>query len=266
VGAGVTKLLRSEWRKVVTTKLWWGMLLGSMAFSALAAVGRIATALNTSSMGPRSAAAPNMLTDPATQRSIAASVSAALLFTLVVGVILLTTEFRHLTSRPTFLLQPLRGRVIGAKLVVAAAVGLLYAAGCAVTVLAIMVPWLATQGAPIGWISNGVLLALALSALTVVMYAVIGIGVGALVRNQIAAVIGSLAYLFVIEPLISVIPYVKDAYEYLPGAAAAALVGTGGGAGSGLQLTQLQGGLVFAGWSLLFAVLGWLVTVRRDIA
>jgi ABC-type transport system involved in multi-copper enzyme maturation permease subunit len=96
------------------------------------------------------------------------------------------------------------------------------------------------------------------------IFAVVGIGVGVLVRNQIAAVIGALAYLFVVEPLIQIIPVVKGVYPYLPGAAAGAITGAGRGAGTSL-LNPWLGALVLLGWGVLFAVLGWMLTIRRDI-
>jgi ABC-2 type transport system permease protein len=86
---------------------------------------------------------------------------------------------------------------------------------------------------------------------------------GVLFRNQVAPVIATLAYLFVAEPLIAVIPVVKEGYRYLPGAAGDALTGV-----SRNQVTLLpiwQGALVLLGWGLLFALLGWVLTVRRDI-
>jgi ABC-2 type transport system permease protein len=39
----MTRLLRAELRKVFTTRLWWGMLLGALAFTALEVVALIAT-------------------------------------------------------------------------------------------------------------------------------------------------------------------------------------------------------------------------------
>jgi ABC-2 type transport system permease protein len=261
----MTNLLRSEWRKVMSTKLWWGMLIGCIALTALVVVSRIAGATSGPTNGPPGYVAPNPLSDPATQRGIASTAAAAGVFALVVGIILLTTEFRHLTSRPTFLVQPRRGRVIGAKLIVAAAVGVMYAVACAATVVAIMTPWFGARGTAIGWTSNGVLRTLAGAVLAVAISAIVGVGVGVLVRNQIAAVIGALAFLLVVEPLLSVIPYVNDAYRYLPGAASNALVDPGSQGIPGGGLTQLQGGLVFVGWGLLLTLCGWLVTMRRDI-
>lgn len=249
-------LLRAEWRKVTTTKLGWGMLLGAMALTALGVVALIA-----SNGANGNVALP--LGDAATQRAIAAAASSAYLFSVVVGIILITTEFRHFTSRPTFLIEPRRGLVIVAKLVVAAFVGIIYGVVCAALAAAIMAPWFAAKGVTIGWIDNGVLLSMLSDTIVIAIFAVVGIGVGVLVRNQIAAVIGALVYLFVLEPLIDIIPVVQNAYPYLPGAAAAAI--TGASRGNLTHLNAVQGGLVLLGWGLLFAAAGWMLTIRRDI-
>jgi ABC-2 type transport system permease protein len=249
-------LLRAEWRKVITTRLGWGMLLGAMALAALGVVAQIAS---NSSRG--NITLP--LSTAATQRSIAASAGSAYLFSVVVGIILITTEFRHFTSRPTFLIEPRRGLVIVAKLIVAALVGIIYGVACAAVTAAIMAPWLGAMGITIHWVENGVLLSMLGDLVVIAIFAVVGIGVGVLVRNQIAAVIGALVYLFVLEPLIDIIPVVQNVYPYLPGAAAGAI--TGASRGNLAHLDPVQGGLVLLGWGLLFAVCGWLLTVRRDI-
>jgi ABC-2 type transport system permease protein len=252
----VTRLLRAELRKVVTTKLWWGMMLGSMAFAALGVVSQIAT------NGLRNnAAAP--LSSPVTQRAIFSSSVSGYIFSVIVGIIIITTEFRHFTSRPTFLLEPRRGRVIAAKIVVAAGVGVLYGVACGAVALAIAVPWLSAKGVSIDWVPNGLVVVMVGALFVIAIFAVVGVGVGVLFRNQVAAVIGTLAYLFVLEPLVSIIPVVKEAYRYLPGAAASALTGA-----SREQVTLLsnwEGGLLLLGWGLAFAVAGWILTVARDI-
>jgi ABC-2 type transport system ATP-binding protein len=209
-GSRVIPLLRAEWRKVTTVKLGWGMLLGAMALAALGVVAQIASNGASGNIAlPLSAAA--------TQKSIAASASSAYLFSVVVGIILITTEFRHFTSRPTFLIEPRRGRVIVAKLIIAALVGIIYGAICAALTAAIMVIWLGALGVTIGWIDNGVLLSMVGDLVVIATFAIVGIGVGVLVRNQIAAVISALVYLFVLEPLIDIIPVIQKAYPYLPG-------------------------------------------------
>ncbi len=249
-------LLRSEWRKVTTIKLGWGMLLGAMALAALGVVAQIA-----SNGTPGTGVPP--LSDPETQKSIAASASSAYLFSVVVGIILITTEFRHFTSRPTFLLEPRRGLVIAAKAVITAGVGLLYGIACVVVSLAITVPWLSAKGVHVDWVANGLVVVMVGALFVVAIFAVVGLGVGVLFRNQVAAVISALTYLFVVEPLVAIVPVVREGYRYLPGGAAAALTGA-----ARVQTTLLpnwQGGLLLLGWGLLFAFLGWILTVSRDI-
>jgi hypothetical protein len=255
----VTRLLRAELRKLLTTKLWWGMLLGALGFAALGVVGQIASNGTTGNPTPP-------LSSPETQRSIVSSASSGYLFSIIVGIILTTTEFRHFTSRPTFLIEPRRGRVILSKLVVAAGVGLLYGLACAAVTVAIMVPWLGAKKVSIDWSSNDLLGILVRAIVVIAIYAVVGVGVGVLVRNQISAVIGAMAYLLVFETLIAIIPFVKDVYRFLPGAAAQALIGAGGGRrGAPGLLDPLQGGLLLLAWGLALTVSGYLITVRRDI-
>jgi hypothetical protein len=95
----MTRLLRAELRKVFTTRLWWGMLLGALAFTALEVVALIATAGLKRSQSPP-------LTTAVAQRTLLASPRDAYIFSLIVGIIMITTEFRHFTTRPTFLGSP----------------------------------------------------------------------------------------------------------------------------------------------------------------
>jgi ABC-2 type transport system permease protein len=241
---------------VLTTKLWWGMMLGAMAFAVIGVVAQIAT--NGLKNNP---AAP--LGTAVTQRAIFSSSLSGYIFSVVVGIILITTEFRHFTSRPTFLLEPRRGHVVAAKLIISAGVGLLYGVACVAVSVAVAVPWLSTKGVTIDWNASGVIVVMIGALLVIAIFAIVGVGVGVLLRSQVAAVVATLAYLFVVEPLFSVIPVIKEAYPYLPGAAGTAL--TGATRNGTTLLPNWEGGLVLLGWGLLFALLGWLLTVRRDI-
>jgi hypothetical protein len=134
-----------------------------------------------------------------------------------------------------------------------------------VVVVAVMAPWLGTKGVSIGWVSNGLLLTLMRAVLAMAIWAVFGVGVGVLVRNQLAAVISALAFLYVIEDLFAVIPFLKGWFRFMPGPASGALVGSTSPGIGGPALTPLQGGLVFLGWGLVLALGGWAFTMRRDI-
>ena len=150
----------------------------------------------------------------------------------MVGIILITTEFRHFTSRPTFLIEPRRGLVIVAKIVVAAFVGVIYGVACAGGDCGDDDSVVRREGdhdrldqqrrAPVAGGRH----------LVIAIFAVVGIGLGVLIRNQIAAVIGALVYLFVIEPLVNIVPVIQNVYPYLPGAAASAITGGSRGLGN----------------------------------
>lgn len=254
----MSRLVAAEWRKVFTTKLWWGMLLGAVAFVALGVVAQIA-----SNGGPRSELPP--LSTAVTQQSLFATSAGGYVFSIIVGVIMMSTEYRHFTSRPTFLTTPHRGRVILAKLLVAFAVGAFYGAVCVAVTCAIAVPWLGAKGVSINWTANDLLLVLLGGGASVCIYATVGVGIGVLLRNQIAGVMASLAFLLVVEPLIAITPYIQEAYRYTPAGAAAAVT-TYGTLRRNVQVVDpWQGALLLLGWGLLFAVLGWLITLRRDI-
>jgi ABC-2 type transport system permease protein len=87
-------------------------------------------------------------------------------------------------------------------------------------------------------------------------------GIGALLRNQVAAIVASLVYLYVIEPIVAGIGVLQGAYKWLPGGAARAIT-------TSFQAPELlqpwQGGLLLLGYGLLAAVLGTFLAVRRDI-
>lgn len=254
----MSRLLRAEWRKLFTTRLWWGMLLGAVAFVALGVVAQIA------SNGAGRSEAPPLYT-AVTQQSLFATSAGGYIFSLVVGVIMISTEFRHFTSRPTFLTTPHRGQVILAKIIVAFVVGVVYGLVCIGVTVAIAVPWLSAKGITIHWTDYDLLLVLLGGGASVCIYATVGVGVGVLLRNQIAGVMASLAFLLVVEPLIAITPYIQNAYKYTPAAAANAVT-TYGTIRRGLDvLDPWQGALLLLGWGLFFAVLGWVLTVRRDI-
>lgn len=256
----MSALLRSETRKVFTVRLWWALLLSSLALTALSVAAQIA------SVNQRGGGGAAQLTTASTQHAIFASGASGGIFALIVGVVIITTEYRHFTSRPTFLVEPRRVRVIEAKIVVSAAVGLLYAVASAALTVAVAVPWLAARNVSIGWSSNDIVQVLLADCAVVAIYAVVGLGVGVLVQSQVAAIIGSLAYLFVLEPLTQIIPVVQNAYRFLPGAAARALTQVGPRSSSGPDLLGAwQGGLLLLGWGLLFAALGAVLTTRRDV-
>jgi ABC-type transport system involved in multi-copper enzyme maturation permease subunit len=248
------RLVRAEWTKLLTTKVWLGLLLGSCVLSGASAL------LLTVFAGSAESGIPPVGSSQYEQLALAAPANVIVL-TLILGIIGMTQEYRHRTATPTFLTTPKRGRVVVAKLLAYAAAAAPFAlVVVAVTVLVVLVA-AGARGSGLTWDGDdlGVLVR---SGLALVVYALIGVGVGALVRNQVGAIVGSLVYLFVVEPIIRQIPATAGFYKWLPGGALEAVTATFRGPE---LLTAWQGGLLLLGYGLLAAVLGTMFAVRRDV-
>jgi ABC-type transport system involved in multi-copper enzyme maturation permease subunit len=251
------RLLRAEWTKLFTTRVWLGLLLGACVM-----VGGF-SALITGFAGASQDGRPGLppVGDPQFEQvAFAVSTNACVLF-LILGIIGMTQEYRHRTATPTFLTEPRRWRVVVAKLVAYALIAVPFAvAVVGVNVLVVTVYAGARGAAPS---LSGDNLQVVLSAgLALVIYALIGVGIGALLRNQVGAIVGGLVYLFVVETVIRQIPATSVAYKWMPGGALEAMTATFRGPD---LLGAWQGGLLLVGYGLLAALLGTLLAVRRDV-
>ncbi len=253
----MTALVRAEWTKLFTTRVWIGLLLGACALVALFVL------LITSFAGEPAQGGPPVppVGDPVYEQLVLALPAEAAVLFLILGIIGTTQEYRHRTATPTFLTTPRRGRVVIAKLVAYALAAVpLALVVVAVTALVALVAAGARGAAPS--LDADALEVLGRAGLVLVVYAVIGVGIGALLRNQVGAIVGALVYLFVVEGVVGGISALQGAYKWLPGGAADAVLPT-------IQPVELlepwQGGLLLLGYGLLAAVLGTFLTVRRDV-
>ena len=253
----MTALVRAEWTKLFTTRVWIGLLVGACVLVAAFAALFTAFAGRETDGGPP---LPPVGSAAYEQLALATGSNVAVLF-LILGVIGMTQEYRHGTATPTFLTTPRRGLVVVAKLVAYALAAVpLAAAVLAVDVLVVLLFAGARGDAPD--LTGDNLRVLAGVGAALVVYTLIGVGVGALVRNQVGAIVGALVYLFVVEAIVQVVPALSGAYKWLPGGALEAMTAT-------LGLVELlepwQGGLLLLGYGLLAALLGTLLAVRRDV-
>jgi ABC-2 type transport system permease protein len=88
----------------------------------------------------------------------------------------------------------------------------------------------------------------------------VGVGVAALVRNQVAALVGTLVWVLVVEGLLLSLLHAPSLGKWLPSAAAAAITSPGGA-----YLSRWGGTLLLAGYALALALVGTRLVVRRDI-
>jgi ABC-2 type transport system permease protein len=248
------RLVRAEWTKLFTTRVWIGLLLGACVM-----VGGFA-ALLTAFAGNAESGLPPVGTPAFEQVALSQATNATVLF-LILGIIGMTQEYRHRTATPTFLATPRRWKVVVAKLVAYALVAVPFALVLlAVNVLVVSLYAGARGAAPS--LTGDNLEVLGTSGLALVIYALMGVGLGALLRNQVGAIVGGLVYLYVVEPIIRAIPATSGAYKWMPGGGLEAMTATFQGPD---LLGAWQGGLLLVAYGLLAALLGTLLAVRRDV-
>jgi ABC-type transport system involved in multi-copper enzyme maturation permease subunit len=184
------------------------------------------------------------------------------LFAALLGAMSITAEIRHGTIRPTFLFSPRRDRVIAAKVSVSVAIGAGFglvagaAAGAAGTAA------LRARGIELQLDGRDYVLLVAGSAAAAALWAAIGVGVGALVRHQVPALVGICAWLLFVEGLLAGdLVGLGDVGRFLPGSAASAISGQD----PGTLLAPAVGLALLAAYAAVAALAGALATSRRDV-
>ncbi len=251
----MTNLVRSEFRKLFSTQVWFWLLLTSVALTALGVWGTIAGKTNDAE-----------LTYQVRDVFAAASAADTYIPLFVLGVLAVTTEFRYQTITPTVLATPSRWSVVGAKIIAYVLVGIGYALICTVVDLAMALPWLSGRHIHYSFSdqSGAILGAFAI----LVLLTLFGIGAGALLRNQIVAVTVGVIFLVVLGNLIVIIPGVKYAYPYLPNGLITAVITRSNADRTLNHVTLLSTGsaiVVLCIWGFGMAVLGAGITMNRDI-
>jgi ABC-2 type transport system permease protein len=251
----MVRLVRAEFTKLATTRLIYGMAAAMAAFAVLIVA---ANAAGVEGAPPLSAYSfPAFVAAPTKLLAGAA---------LLLGILGMAGEFRHQTVTQTFLVTPDRGRVVAAKLVAYPLAGIALALATLAVTAAVAAGWLAAKGitpsslldARLGRVLGVVLLGAVLAA---GLCGLVGVGVAALVRNQVAALVAMLVWVLVVEGLLMSLLSAPSLGKWLPSAAAAAAISSPGGA----RLSRLGGTLLLAAYALAFALVGTSLVVRRDI-
>ncbi len=183
----------------------------------------------------------------------------AALFAGLLGAMSITGEFRHGTIRPTLLTTPRRGRVVAAKVWASMLVGIVFGLIAAAVAAGVGSAVLAVRGFEIQLEGDDYVLLIAGGAAAAALWAAIGVGVGALVRNQVPTVVGISAWLMFVESLlVGDVGVVGDVGRFMPGALANAASGQEPLLTPGLALFLL------ALYAAAAAAAGCMATTRRD--
>lgn len=274
----VLRATRAEFAKAFSVRTWWLLAIVLFVYVAFTAA---VMALFLSDLGELLGVAATSLDPVASATLVYVSVtSVGYLFPVLIGALAATTEFRHGTIVPTLLAQPRRGVVLAGKAVALAVVGALYGlVGLAASVGVGATAILATGGDPM--LSDPAIVAtIARAALAMTLWAVIGVGLGSVMTNQVVVIVVVLAFTQFVEPLLRMVggiwDWTADVARFLPGAATDALVGSGlfsslGALDPSMPSTSnlldwWQGGLVLAALAAALLALGAATKWRGDVA
>ena len=263
--------IRAEFRKFFTTRLWWGMLIAAVVTAAGFAA--LFSLLFTSNAIPTDGG-PGLPTTDAelTRTTFTSGISVGYLLTLAIGVMTVGSEYRHKTITATFLAQPKRSIVMQAKTLLLLAVGAMYGAASLAASVGTGAAILSSRGhVPFG--DSSIWRTLALSLLVLGLWALIGLGVGILIPNQVAALLIAVGVAWIVEPIIGAVLPLTDIgtsiARYLPSQATNATLDVQNVGFSGAVADQLPwwgGALVLTAYAVVMALVGTIRTTRADIS
>ena len=239
--------LLSELRKMRSTRTNLGLLAGMIALTLLTVLinGFVLSAAE--------------LAGHDNQHTLLSAGTSGALFASLIGVMAITSEFRHGTIRSTFVVTPNRGRVIAAKVIASLLMGIAFGLVAIALSFGIGYAILAGRGIDFALNTSHVLLLVLGTLLMTALWAALGVGLGAVVTNQVFAVIGVIIWAFFVDNLIRAL--VPDVGRFTP-------VGASDSVTAGFAdylLAPALGGLLLTAYALAFVLAGVALVGRRDV-
>jgi ABC-2 type transport system permease protein len=240
----------AELLKLRTIRTTWGYALAVIGLAGLLAAGNIGSPPEGGRL------APDFQFD-----LILTGALPAVLLALLLGILLVTNEFRHGTISRTLLATPRRPLLVGIKLLAGAAAGLGLGLLAIATAAIVAVIWLSIIDVPLEFAdaSGAAWRALVGAALI----GALGAAVGGVVHSQVGALVGTLIWLFVAEPIVWVLLGLIDlegVADYLPAVTVLSIADT---EGENLSYPGTVGMAVV--WTGVATALAVLRTRRKDI-
>jgi ABC-2 type transport system permease protein len=242
----MTSLIRAEALKLRTLRSTPIALLGLL----LLAGGVVGGSMS-------DAGSPNMTTPHELREGVLAAVYLTSVFLTVMFATHSAGEFRHRTAAQAFLAEPVRGRVLTAKLAVAGLLGLVLGAVVVGMSLVIALPLADAKGLSLGLDGADGVRLVAGSLVAVPVFAMLGVVVGTVVRNPTTAAVGTFALLLA-EKLFG--GSIGDAGAVLPFGLLESAIGLTARIPWGLAAAGLVAGTLAA------AALTARTSLRRDVA
>ncbi|MGF3053112.1 ABC transporter permease [Microbacterium sp. YY-03] len=263
---------RSEFTKYFTTSAWWVLTLITVAALALMS-GGFAAAIGLAQTGALDEVPDAALLGAAAPSLVyGLAVNIGYIFPILLGVLLVTGEFRHHALIPTFLATPKRGTVLVAKLVTGAIVGAALGIVAVAATVGTAAGVFAATGQDPELTTTDNLAMMGRMVLAFVLWTWVGLGLGSIVRNQVAAIVIALVFTQLVEPLVrtaaAFAPAIEPAARYLPSAASDTLVGSNfyvmlGASGEAQE--WWVGAVILAVYAVALTIIGAVTTWRRDV-
>ena len=178
---------------------------------------------------------------------------------LAIGVLVIAGEYRHRTIMQTYLGEPHRGRVLVAKLLTVGGIG--SAVGAVMFALAYLEAVLIYGARGVHVLPVDVPRLWLGTTLATALYGILGVALGALTRNTVAAILGGIAWALVIEDgiLRAAVPEIE---KWFPTGAAISLTSTG--SVSETLLSPAVAAAVLVGWTAVLAIVAARFTLNRE--
>lgn len=243
-------LIRAELLKLRTTRVFWLYVAVALAFVPVSVALAITAGATDTPLGSSEGL-----------RNVMSAASAGGLLVLLVGISMMAGEFRHNTATTTFLISPDRRRVVVAKLVAGASLGVAIAVLASLLTVAVAVPWLGAKDIDVSILSQDVGVPLLGALIGTALAAVVGIGLGAVLSNQTLAITIVIIWTAIVESLL--VGFLPEVGRWLPGGAMSSIAGTATAEGGLLPFWGAA--LLLSAYGLAFATAGTHTIVRRSI-
>ena len=242
----MSPVVRAELLKLRTTRTFVALVASALALSLL--VVGLTTALS------------NNLTEGDVRELFTADFSGP--FILLLGIMGMAGEWRHRTITSTILAAPDRLRLLTAKTLSYAAAGAVLSLIVTLTIMAIGTLILSTRGETtigVGDLADVLWRNLVVAAL----FGSFGVGIGAVVRNQIVAIVGLLIFTAAVEP--TLLAVAEDVGRYGPTSGAPNALLEVQPTGEEEQLAPAVALLVMISWVVSGFAAGAALLRRRDL-
>lgn len=260
------RAIKAEIQKLMTTRLWWGMAIALFLCGAL-------FALLFGSISQTDSDQEGMPTFTPLQIAIntyTSGVGFGYVFLMVIGIMTIGSEYRHKTITGTLLAEPRRPVMIASKVIALLGFGVLYGlvflAGSVITGATILSARGMQAFPEAGTLTRSLLLVL----LVLGLWALIGLGLGVMIPNQVAAILVGVGIAFILEPILSVVGTLidggRDVVKFFPSQATNAVLGGYNGDPESVMLNWGQGTLMLLLYAAVFVAIGTWLTNRRDVA